>query len=302
MKEDIKLAKWLAGEMDESELKAFESSPEFDTYNKIKQYSAQLSAPETDTDDLYNRITAKRNRETTKVKRLHSPWLVRIAAVLVIALGLTFYYQTTNITTEVAQAGERTEFLLPDNSSVILNSGSQAEYKSWNWNKKRSVELEGEAFFKVAKGKTFDVNTSLGTVTVVGTQFNVRARDNRFDVTCYEGKVKVTYNSAEVFLSLGENVTFENGEKIQIPETTDIQPEWINNEVNFEKEKLANVFKELERQYNIKIQAENISPEETFNGSLPTDNLEEALGILSTTAKLKVIKADKGTVILSSAE
>ena len=169
-------------------------------------------------------------------------------------------------------------------------------------NKKRSVQLDGEAYFKVAKGKTFDVHTPLGTVTVVGTQFNVKARDNRFDVTCFEGKVKVTYNSDEVFLSPGENVTFENGDKITIPETTDAQPEWINDEVNFEKEKLANVFKELERQYNIKIQVQNISPQETYNGALPTDNLEEALGILSTTAKLKVVKADKDTVILSSAE
>src|SRR5690606_22489623 len=128
-----------------------------------------------------------------------------------------------------AAAGEKTEFLLPDNSKVVLNSDSEAEYKSWNWNKKRSVELKGEAFFKVAKGKTFDVNTSLGKVTVVGTQFNVKARDNRFDVTCFEGKVKVTYKNEEVFLTPGESVTFEEGEEIEIPETKAVLPGWINN-------------------------------------------------------------------------
>lgn len=300
MKEDRKLAKWLAGEMDEKELREFESLPEFDTYNKIKQYSAQLTVSETDTDALYNRIITQRNADNKKVVRLRSPWLVRIAAILVIALGLTFLYHTTSSTTQVAEAGERTEFLLPDNSSVVLNAGSEAEYKSWNWNKKRSVELEGEAFFKVAKGKTFDVNTSLGKVTVVGTQFNVKARGSRFDVTCFEGKVKVTYNSQEVFLSPGENVTFEDGEKIMIPETTAVQPGWINNEVNFESEKLANVIKEFERQYNIKIQANNVPLEETFTGSLPTNNLDRALDMLTTTANLKAVKSGKGAVILSA--
>ncbi|QEE49515.1 DUF4974 domain-containing protein [Flavobacterium alkalisoli] len=307
MKDDNKLAKWLAGEMDEKELREFESLPEFETYKKIADYSAQLEAPETDTDAIYNNITANRNNKAKaaepKVIRLHRPWLVRIAAVLIIALCFTFFYNTNHTTTEIAAAGEKTEFLLPDNSKVVLNSDSEAEYKSWNWNKKRSVELKGEAFFKVAKGKTFDVNTPLGTVTVVGTQFNVKARDNRFDVTCFEGKVKVTYKTEEVFLTPGESVTFEEGEEIEIPETKAAQPGWINNEITFTAEKPENVIKEIERHFAVSIQLDknvSFSAKSKFEGTLPMNDLETTLSFFTEKYHLKAEKTGKGTVILSA--
>lgn len=298
MKEDTKLAKWLEGAMDEKELREFESLPEFETYRKIKEFSAQLSAPETDTDNLYNAIAAKRNANTKKVVRLHSPWLVRIAAVLVIALGLTFFFYTTNVTTQVADNGERTEFLLPDNSSVVLNAGSTAEFKSWNWNKKRSVDLNGEAYFKVAKGKTFDVNTPLGKVTVVGTQFNVKSRDGRFDVTCFEGKVKVTYNGTETFITPGQSVSFEEGKNIEIPQTAAQQPSWMGSEISFEKETPENIIRELERQYNVKIQLDATLTEPS-SVTLPLNDLDAAIDNIATLYHLKATKTGKNTIILS---
>lgn len=298
MKENTKLAKWLEGAMDEKELREFESLPEFETYRKIKDFSAQLTVPEIDSDNLYNTIAAKRNRADKKVIRLNSPWLVRIAAVLVIALGLTFFFYTSNTTTQVAQTGERTEFLLPDNSTVMLNAGSQAEYKSWNWNKKRSLDLNGEAYFKVAKGKTFDVNTPLGKVTVVGTQFNVKSRNNRFDVTCFEGKVKVTYNGKEQFLTPGKSVSFESGTAIETPQTSAQQPGWINHEVAFNKEKPENVISELERQYNVKIELKS-TLSKTFSGTLPTNDIDTALDQFTTGYHLKAEKTGKNVITLS---
>ncbi len=301
MKEDNKLAKWLEGAMDEQELKAFESLPEFETYRKIKDFSAQLKAPETDIDTLYQNITAKKTSTApaAKVVRLQSPWLVRIAAVLVVALCLTFFFYTNHTTTEIAENGKRTEFLLPDNSEVVLNAGSQAEFKSWNWNKKRSVNLKGEAFFKVAKGKTFDVNTSLGKVTVIGTQFNVKARENRFEVTCFEGKVKVSYNNNEVFLTPGESISLEEGKEVEIPETTNQQPGWTNNTIAFHEEKPENVIKELERQYNVKIELKG-KLINTFNASnVPTNDLDTALEVFAGPYGLKVEKAAKDRIILT---
>lgn len=302
MKEDNKLAKWLEGAMDEQELRAFESLPEFETYRKIKDFSAQLKAPETDIDTLYQNIAAKRNTAApaAKIIRMQSPWLVRIAAVLVVALCLTFFFYTNHTTTEIAENGKRTEFLLPDNSEVVLNAGSKAEYKSWNWNKERSVDLTGEAFFKVAKGKTFDVNTSLGKVTVVGTQFNVKARENRFDVTCFEGKVKVTYNNEEVLLTPGESISYEDGETIDTPETIDQQPGWTTtNKLAFHKERAENVIKELERQYNVKIELKGKLINTFSSSSVPTNDLDSALDIFATAYQLKVEKTGKDRIILT---
>lgn len=297
MKEDTKLAKWLEGAMDERELKEFESLPEFETYRKIKDFSAQLTTPQLNSDALYNNVITQRNKPAQKVIRLHSPWLVRIAAVLVIALGLTFFFYTTNTTSQVAQNGERTEFLLPDNSTVVLNAGSEAEYKSWNWNKKRSIDLNGEAYFKVAKGKTFDVNTPLGKVTVVGTQFNVKSRNDRFEVTCFEGKVKVTYKGKEMLLTPGKSVSFEDGKSIPAPQTAELQPLWINNEISFTEENPEVVISELERQYNVKIEVKGVQLNK-ITVTLPTDDLDEALDFFETTYHLKAEKTGS-TIILS---
>jgi transmembrane sensor len=306
MNEDNKLARWLDDRLDGEELKEFQSSPEYDTYRKIKEFSAQLETPYMDMDATYAAIVAKRKAVKPEPKTIGlQPWLGRIAAVLVLALGITFFLYTTNTTTLVADAGERTEFALPDNSEVVLNAGSEAAYKSWNWDSNREVELKGEAYFKVAKGQTFDVNTTLGKVTVVGTQFNVKARNDRFDVTCFEGKVKVTYNNKEVLLTPGMSVAYDNGEDIKIlhPETG--QPGWLAYQASFTEAGFNDVIEEIERQYKVTIDVKNIKvdPADTFSGTIPMNNLQTAIDIITTSYQsyhLKAVKTGNNKFVLLS--
>lgn len=299
MKDDNMLVKWLNNELDEKELKAFMATPEYATYNKIKEYSAQLSVPEADMDALYARIEANKNRGS-KVRTL-SPWVARIAAMLILALGATYFVYTTKTTTQLADAGERTEFLLPDNSSVTLNAGSQADYKAWNWKNNRKLQLDGEAYFKVAKGQTFDVVTTMGKVTVVGTQFNVKARDNRFDVTCFEGKVKVTSNGDTILLTPGMSVAFENGKQINLPTDDNTQPGWLTYEVNYQGETLERIVNEMERQYRIDIElTDKQIAAKKHSGSIPMNNIGDALEIIETAHDLKSQKT--GNKIILSVE
>lgn len=288
------LARWLNGELDEKELKAFMASPEYDTYRKIKEYSAQLTVPEADMDSLYARILSNRNRE--KEVRTLNPWISRIAAMLVMALGITYFFYTTNTTTQLAANGERADFLLPDNSEVVLNADSKAEYRTWNWDDNRKVELEGEAFFKVAKGQTFDVVTGLGTVTVVGTQFNVKARGDRFDVTCFEGKVKVTTSKDEVLLLPGETAAFEKGKSLNTTAEEGAQPGWITYETYFAAETLANVIAEMERQYKVDIEL-NAQVNNTYVGRIPMNDIDTALELIETNYHLKSEKAGNKIIL-----
>lgn len=299
MKDDNILAKWLNNELDQKELEAFMATPEYATYNKIKEYSAQLTVPEADMDALYARISASKNKQV-KVRTL-SPWIGRIAAMLILMLGATYFLYTTKTTTEMAQAGQRTEFLLPDNSSVTLNSGSEVDYKAWNWKNNRKLQLDGEAYFKVAKGQTFDVVTTMGKVTVVGTQFNVKARDNRFDVTCFEGKVKVTSNGSTILLTPGMSVAFENGKQLDIPSDENKQPGWLTYEVNYQQEQLGRIINEMERQYRVDIElTDKQLASELHNGGIPMNNLNDALKIIETAYHLKPHKT--GNKIILSVE
>ena len=95
-----------------------------------------------------------------------------------------------------------------------LNAKSLLAFNKKDWKQEREVELDGEAFFKVAKGSSFNVITKSGTVTVYGTQFNVKQRDNYFEVICYEGLVGVTYNSQETKLKPGDSFLIIDGEII----------------------------------------------------------------------------------------
>ena len=293
MEKNYILAKWLNNDMTKEELAEFKANPDFEKYEKIKNYSAQLKVADFDEAAILQNIISHK-KTTPKVIPLYKNWIFRVAAVLIIALGITFTMQNFVTQTQFASNGKKTTFSLPDNSQVVLNSDSKIEYKKWNWNYHRNLELNGEAYFKVAKGQRFEVKTDLGKVAVLGTQFNVKARKNRFDITCFEGRVKVNYKDKEIILTHGQSVTFENGNQINTP-VENQKPEWLENQIAFNKEKLRNILDEIQRQYNVTIDVKKESPNELFTGKLPTNNLDVALKIIATTYHLepKKIKADQ---------
>lgn len=295
MQENYQLAKWLAGEMSDDELKAFQQTPEYKTYEKIAAYSSQLKAPDFDADLLYKNTVSKKT--STKVIPFYQSKWMKIAAVFVVLLSLTFFFSTSITSTEVAENGKKTTFSLPDNSEIVLNSGSQIQYKKWNWNNNRKLDLDGEAYFKVAHGKKFEVQTNLGNVAVLGTQFNVKARNDRFDVTCYEGRVKVNYKNKEVVITKGTKVSFEK-DSFEQQNIIVSKPEWINNEIVFNKEKLQTVVDELERQYGVEIILDCKDNPQLFSGTLPSDNRKAALDIVTSIFHLKISKLDADKIIL----
>ena len=295
MEEQHDLAKWLAGEMTQSELEAFERSADFETYKKIKELSAQMKVSDFDTQKMYQNVVER--KKTKKVVRLQDLWFSKVAAILVVALGIAFLVRPYVPTAEYAAVGEKNTFLLPDNSEIVLNSDSEINYKRWNWDNERSLNLEGEAFFKVAKGEKFTVNTDLGQVTVVGTQFNIKARNSNFEVECYEGKVKVAFDKKTIFLTKGQNIVVQNNAKIEAIPLTDSQPAWMSNEIKFNNNSLAEVVDELERQYNITIES-TVQSSESFTGTLPLKNLDAALKIIGKTHHLKYEKTTDKKIIL----
>jgi ferric-dicitrate binding protein FerR (iron transport regulator) len=295
MEKNYNLSKWLNNEFTDAELAEFKADPNFFNYEKIKNYSAQLKVSDFDEAKMLDTILSHK-KESSKVIPLYKNWIYRVAAVLVLALGITFAVQNFSTETQYASNGTRTSFLLPDNSEVVLNAGSEIEYKKWNWKNNRNLELQGEAYFKVAKGQKFEVKTSLGKVSVLGTQFDVKARKNRFDITCFEGRVKVNYKDKEIILTHGQSVSFENGEQINTTAAS-LKPEWLENKIAFSKENLPNIIDEIQRQYNVTISIKSGLSNELFTGKIPTDNLDTALQIIATTYNLESKKIDANKII-----
>lgn len=295
MKENRLLAKWLNNDLSADELNEFEASLDFEKYQKIKNYAAHLEVADLDENAMLSTILSQK-KTTPKVVSLHKKWLFQAAAIFVLALGITFVLKFLAAQTQKADFGEKTSFSLPDNSQVVLNSGSEIHYKKWNWDNHRHLELQGEAYFRVAKGRRFEVQTSLGKVTVLGTQFNVKARKNRFDVVCYEGRVKVNYGKTQILLTHGQSVRFENGKQFSNAVNLS-KPEWMDNQIAFYSENIKSILAEVQRQYNISIELNAKDTTSLFTGKLPTQNLDVALQIITTTYHLKAKKVSKNKII-----
>ncbi len=294
MQDDVMLAKWLAGELTNDELKAFEATPEYPEYVRIKEVSAKLAAPAFDGNAMYRKVIgSKRN----KVIPLYSRMWFKVAAAVIILFGLGMFLRSMLPTAQSAGLGEQLAFTLPDQSEVILNAGSEITYKKHNWDDNRRLELDGEAFFKVAKGKTFEVVTGLGNVEVLGTQFNVRSREGRFDVICFEGRVRVISAGTENIITKGQSISFADGKPIDVPSANGSQPGWLSGELNFNNENLARIVAELTRQYKIEISVDAGSQTQLFTGTLPMNNLDEALVIICATYHLIVEKSGDRIVL-----
>jgi len=272
------LAKWLANELTAKELKAFQKSDEFASYQKIIKTSEGLKEPSFDMDKALSDSTSKRNSKGPKILKM-SPFkrMMRIAAAVALLLtGSYFYFNSQNNTIETALA-ENTSFLLPDSSKVLLNADSELSYTDKNWETKRDLKLQGEAFFKVAKGQKFTVETANGRVQVMGTQFNVKSRNDFFEVTCYEGLVRVSFDKKTTELPAGTSFLVLHGKVIASNPTEMLEPSWIHNESTFKSIPLSFVLKELERQYNVTIDAKKIDLSTLFTGSFSHKNLDLAL-------------------------
>ncbi len=282
------LAKWLNNELSEKELAEFKKSAEYASYQRIAEASEKLEAPDFNMDKAWNTFKDGRFAQSPKVVPLHPfKQFLRVAAVIAVLLTGAYVYLNSQDEVFTTQLAERTEVVLPDASEVILNADSRLSFKERKWDDNRNVELDGEAFFKVAKGQRFTVSTEAGTVTVLGTQFNVESRDGFFEVTCYEGLVSVTHNANEHKLPAGNSFVVINGEIRATDAVTSLAPSWTQNESSFTSIPLKYVLAEFERQFNIEVATQDINIEQLFTGTFDNTNIDLALKSISTPSQIR---------------
>ncbi len=281
------LAKWLNNELSKEELAAFKKSAEYASYQRIREASDKMQAPGFDVDQAWNALREKTSQEAPKVITLRPfKQFLRVAAVIAVLLAGSYFYMNSLNESFSTELAERTEIVLPDSSEIILNAGSKVSFSEKKWNEERNVKLEGEAFFKVAKGKKFTVSTDNGTVTVLGTQFNVENRNGFFEVTCYEGLVSVSYQNTKKKLSAGTSFVAINGNIRNTDGIDKTHPSWVNNESSFESIPLKYVLAELERQFDIEVVAENVDTDQLFTGTFSNTDINLALKSISVPSQI----------------
>lgn len=274
--------------MDESrENSAFVPASAFD----IEKYKAEAQR-------LLNRHKRKRLKNSLMS---FGRYAAVIAVLLVAGFGWLLYVaggseqeRLVHFTEVYVGKGERESLVLPDGTSVTLNSDTYLRYPSRFHGDTRTIEVNGEAFLHVApdKSKPFVVRTERIDVKVLGTTFNVKAYkdDRHVIVSVEEGKVKVDMPEVSMNLSPDEMMILDknNGEMEKRNVDSRKTASWTNGGLYFHKTSVEDVAKELERCYNCTIRIENEElRKEVVYGSHSNESLESVLNALEYVVDVK---------------
>lgn len=242
-----------------------------------------------------------------RIKRLYLP-LAAAASVAALAVVL-FLPPAPELEASYRTAiGEHRRILLPDDSVITLNTNTEASvvYTAEG----RDVQLyRGEAHFVIAPSaeRPFSVEAGSGTVTAVGTAFNVYVRDDLVEVTVTEGVVEVLPQAADLdavaarsqaphsesgttaaveTLAQGERLRYRNSVESRSkvdPGELAREMAWQDGMLDFQGDTLASVIEEASRYTAMRMTIED--PEIanlSVTGYFKAGDIETLLGLIDS--------------------
>ena len=294
--QDHEFSRWIqstSAQQEEEKVSWLQKHPEM--ADKVKEVARivegitfdDIDTSHISTSDLWDRIeleAASLNDNQKPKTRLMYIAIGVAASLLVLILANPF---GQSLTTVYSEHGTIITHILPDQSSIKLNDGSNIKYHSKTFATSRKISLQGEAFFEVRKGAPFTVETPLGNVQVLGTSFNVFCHDQRFIVECQTGKVRVVTGSNELVLTAGQQSNLApDGTLTSIPATRK-NLTWLEGVFQYENAPLPQVVSELERQFDVQIKLDKSVQKMTYTGFFEDKSLEKALQSVFWPLKLK---------------
>ncbi len=306
------------GKLSHEEAKRFleflesQEAEEFLSAEIIQLWSEKIKADEYrwDSKALWSRIKNEKTsyarpylyRDPEPKRSKWGPWF-RAAAVFVLIGASAVLFVNRNkynkrqgqeqllearIITKKNPSGQKSKLVLPDGSTVYLNSESSISYSA-DFISDRSISLDGEGFFEVVKDSEhpFRVKADGIVTTALGTSFNISTfRDDQ--------KVAVTLVSGKVVLSqegTGSSLELDPGEE-SLLSTSDIQLEkhsvntqdvllWTRGILKFKNSSFKEMIEQLSRWYGVEITVKGTMRHQLANGTFDTDeSLENVLTVL----------------------
>lgn len=210
--------------------------------------------------------------------------------------------------------GSKSKLLLPDGTTVWLNSSSMLTYDKNYGNSIREVSLSGEAFFDVVKNanKPFIIHTAKLDIKVLGTAFNVKCYpgEKTTETSLIRGSIEVTLKDRQEKIKMkpNEKLVINNDEistqnlvssstqsqtVIQKPiislshlsilklDSTVVETAWVQNRLVFNGDTFEDIALKMERWYAVKITFTDESLKlKRFTGSFEKESVVEALEAL----------------------
>lgn len=216
----------------------------------------------------------------------------------------------TKLTLDVPRGGEF-KIELEDGTMVWLNAQSRLVYPESFSETERRVQVEGEAYFKVAhdEGKPFYVEVDNQVVRVLGTEFNVHAfsEDLTVQTTLVSGQIAMQQkgsNDCEMILTPGHQAIFDKtAQSIRVKSVdTEVITSWKDGMFVFEDQDLASIMLTLSRWYDFDYQFTDKEAASTvFMGRIPRySEFDDVMQIIEMSGGLKLTLKGRNLTISSS--
>jgi transmembrane sensor len=178
---------------------------------------------------------------------------------------------------------------LPDGTGVWLNNSSSLRYPVSFAGSDRTVFLNGEGYFEVAKdvNKPFTVIVGKQKIKVLSTNFDIAAYhdETAIKTVLVNGSIKVDFEKQSLLLRPGQQVVNKGDELVVSPANVRSAIAWKNGFFSFNKASVADILRQLSRWYDVKIEVDSITLDATrdrhFDGTIRRDiTLREVLKVL----------------------
>lgn len=253
------------------------------------------------------KITGDRKVASPHRRRLF--FRMAAAAAVLLILGTFSWFQIDKQRSTIISTGygEQLEFTLPDQSIVKLNSNSSISFrKHWSNTKTRQVHLTGEAYFEVRKNtevkQKFEVLTKDLKVQVLGTTFNVNAREKMTTVFLEEGKVNLDLENRDEDIGMNPGDIVSYSKQTRVPERKQIAEEipasWRNGTMEFENSPLQDILQRLKDIYGVEVIFENQAHlERRYRISIPIERLDMAFEVLKEVTQLDLVREGNKIIV-----
>lgn len=283
-----------------------ENPSKFHDVNEARQiinaieYEEEYSLSDKEYISLYENIL-KVPKATGKIVTFERQYYYGIAASLVFLIVSWFVInnwkinpvielsEQTEMITKVVPIGQKLTLHLSDGTEIKLNSNSRLIYPRTFTSEARNVQLEGEAFFDVAKDSTrvFTITSGKLKTRVLGTSFNIKALPKSKDirVAVSSGKVQIISmnkegNSKELTLYPDDMGVYlkENNQLEKIPFDKMEELAWKNGVLYFKDNSIDEVISELKKWYGVSfVINKEINTEKDYTGSFDNKSLSQVL-------------------------
>ncbi|SOS48782.1 conserved hypothetical protein [Tenacibaculum dicentrarchi] len=266
----------------------------FEKIKKINQITKEyISVSKTDIEK--NKAAFFKKAESRKKKNNFKKLFFKYAAAAIIILSTSFfaYFITQPQNIYIATTyGEQKEVTLSDGSVVWLNASSKISYKEGS---PRTIRLEGEAFFEVAKDKKhpFTVETPDNVIVkALGTSFNIKSykENDYYETVLFTGKVAVSAKDSgkkNIIMLPNDKIRIQKGNKHVLKSVIKNKMNtisWREGKIQFKNKTFKEIATDFKNQYDLKLHFENekvsnIKFTGTFEKTMPIGEILKILKI-----------------------